>query len=324
LSRAHEIFLGDLARALRVLQPTDQATATRVARLLGLDVKPVLAQAMSTQPPSTRPASDHRLSLQEQPQSRPQESLLLERRPSRPATIPSSLSASPRTSHTEPTWLRTQQPLAVTEADDAPHSYEPLLKQSWSSGILVNAGMRLVRSHQVDVKAMVRTLGSGRTPDRIVFRQRWSRRQPVLLLLDVSPGMSLYHDDADWTRKRLTRLFGADQVIAARFSRTPLLGAGSGARLTWRPWVPPIGATVLLFSDLGQGKPPFGRMETGSLAEWLEFGELLNRRRVNPVCLTPYRPGRFPESIRRRFVIIQLGRRTTPKKVRELVGRRER
>jgi len=128
--------------------------------------------------------------------------------------------------------------------------------------------------------------------------------------------MSPYRADIDGLVEEVGDLMADDQFTQRYFTGCPTRGCvvpGEGELKPWAP--PPRGTPVLLFGDLGIGRPP-GLEERASVEEWLEFAERAATAGCRVVALVPYGPRRWPRALARAVHIVHWDRRTTAAIVR--------
>jgi hypothetical protein len=84
---------------------------------------------------------------------------------------------------------------------------------------------------------------------------------------------------------------------------------------------PSPGTPVVLVSDLGRTRPPFGGNAVADPAEWELFIRVVRHNGCPAVCLTPYAAGAYARRLRADVAFIPLDRRISLRHAREATRR---
>lgn len=312
---------GDLIRAFARLKPKDAHSKREIANLLGFD----FADRNSPPPPPIPPRPPIRDGSETEPASRSIESA-------------STTSSDPFGTDVQPSILRpigsaapppnwgTAPPLPPPPAKRiAQPPPEPLLKARWTRGILSAALSRRSAAGDIDIEAIVRTIGEAR-PFRSVPRQFVPRfGRGVQVLVDAAEAMMPFAADQKWLTDRIRVVAGRDrtEVLGVDGSDETIL-SGAGMRLTWTDYfidsVPPAGVVTILLTDLGIGRMPLARWT--SPERWLSFAIRLRKCGVPLLAVVPYARERWPDALKKAIPIVQWDSRTTARGARRALETR--
>lgn len=307
------IYLGDLARALGELDPSDDATRRSIAVLLGLswDVPEQPRPHAARSRPEPPPAPTHRV-----PRPRPRFERAEQRGESLPLRIEHTLDEA-----VEPSIDVAPMGASAPEEFAPPPPFEPLFFPRWTRAILSTALSTYGVDGQLDVERVAETLARGEHLDRWPTLSWPTLSRGIQLLVDRGRSMAPFIGDQISLQKELVQVVGRDRVQTLRFVGCPLRGAGAGPVTSWSEYrPPPSGTPVLLLSDLGIGRPLVGDDRAG-VAEWLGFARLVRKARCPLVAFVPYAAPRWPRSLAPLLTMIHWDRRTTASVVRNRVGR---
>jgi hypothetical protein len=317
LSRRADIWLGDLATAVRVLAPRDNRTRASVARVLGFDWSPERGLG--------RRSNDEARTMGAPAPA-------AERTPPPPASVPPPTPSTAKSDAIERILspVRTDhdvlnrpwtavEPLDVVTAEHlAPlGGHAPLLDPHAEREILFAATARSVPRGAVDATRIVSIVARGRPLTEVPRHLRLTIGAGVQVLLDAGPGMDPFQRDQAEFADLAKRIVGDDNVEVALFTGSPLRGVDSrDGPAEYR--YPPSGRPVLLASDLGIGGP---RVGAGSFAvkEWLRLLEELAVQGSRVVAFVPYPRSRWPRALAGRMVAIEWDRPTTVAAVRRAI-----
>lgn len=306
------IYLGDLARALGALDPSDDAARRAIAGLLGLswDAPAPRRRHGARQRPARPPAPTPRA-----PTPRPR----FERAEQRGASLPL------RMEHTREEEAESSINVAPMEAS-APEEFAPappfetLFFPRWTRAILSTALSTRGADGQLDVDRVAETLARGEHLGRWPTLSWPTLSRGIQLLVDRSRAMAPFVRDQMSLQRELVRVVGKDHVETLRFAGCPVRGAGAGPQVVWSKYKPPpAGTPVLLLSDLGIGRPLLDD-DRAAAADWLNFARLVRKALCPLVAFVPYAPARWPRALVPLVTMIQWDRRTTASAVRNSVG----
>jgi hypothetical protein len=108
----------------------------------------------------------------------------------------------------------------------------------------------------------------------------------------------------------------SDQLRLLYFTGCPSRDCAAPGDEDMHPWqAPPPGTPLLLFSDLGIGRPP-GTTDRASVEEWVDFADRARTAGCTLIALVPYGPRRWPRRLTRVMQIVHWDPRTTAAVVR--------
>ncbi|HYC88687.1 MAG TPA: hypothetical protein VEO54_05715 [Thermoanaerobaculia bacterium] len=318
---------GDLIRAFAVLRPRDEEARRELASLLGFDYarpRPEVAPApapLPLPPPPPPPETPNPQSSILHPQSAtppPQHN------PFNTDLRPSVLRPLAPKPEPVPEW-GTAAPLAPPPATRAePPATEPLLVPRWTRGILSAALSGRSAEGEIDIEAVVRTIGNAR-PFRSVPRRFVPRfGRGVQVLVDASESMAPFAGDQEWLTERIRVVAGRDRTRVLGIDGSETFIAGEGSRFEWTDYferfVPLPGVVAILLTDLGIGRMPLAPWTTPG--QWLSFAAALRKRGVPLVAVVPYGRERWPAALRRVIPIVQWDAGTTARSARRALETR--
>jgi hypothetical protein len=313
------IFLGDYARALKLLAPADDATRQAIAELLGLERVPVELEAA--------PPAPTRLPVQSEPAPEappivpePADQTPSPAAPQTPAWLASTLEPLPRTSGE---WVFPADPLPETAMPETivPPPLRPLFVPSWTRGILSASLATMSEDGPLDIQRLADTVARGAAIQKL-YRLPWpTLRRGAQLLIDRAEALEPFWRDQRWLQEVIVRTVGTARVEVLRFANCPTRGAGKGPKRSWAAYQAPApGTVVAILTDLGIGEPPFASEYT-DVAEWRAFARALWWHDCPIVAFVPYPPERYPRGLAKLITIVQWGRGTTAATIKRLVGR---
>jgi hypothetical protein len=307
-----QLGLGDFLRAMVSLQPRDQGASAAIARLVGFEIYPQVDVVPLPDSPQPSIAPDDRVI-------------------SRLVTAPRM--SIPRNQNVDSAPARRLQPvdhmpLEAAGSDDAlsgpsvatrpkdnnlGRPPEPLFNPDTVRSILFFALATVVHDGALDHEALTRYL---------TFQEEWRGHMPYLprptasfgvhIVFDRRPAMTPYYADQDTMLEIVRSVVGGSRTTFSYFRRAPdeIFAPGE---LFPKPGVP-----ILLLSDLGIGQSP-DRYRLPQYS-WNAFFLKLRKMACPTVAFVPHAPDRWPPDFRRRIVIVQWDRSTTPSAVRRRVG----
>jgi hypothetical protein len=314
---------GVLFRAFARLKPTDDVSRREIANLLGFDLRERVAPPPPPEPPPLPilpplpPAGDEAVPETRSPAAPQATTLDPFNTDLRPSVLrPIASTARP------PNW-GTAPPLPPPPAKIATRPPpEPLLKARWTRGILSAALSRRSAEGEIDIAAIVRTIGEA-CPFRSVPRQSVACfGRGVQLLVDAAEAMAPFAEDQEWLTERIRVVAGRDrtEVLGIDGSQEPFV-AGPGIRLDWADYfvdfVPPAGVVAILLTDLGIGRMPLAPSTSSS--RWLTFAEKLHKCGVPLIAIVPYARDRWPAALESAIPILQWDTRTTARAARRAI-----
>jgi hypothetical protein len=297
-----ELFLGDLARALRGLDVRDTATAMSVARLLGLRL---IDEVHEVRP---LPLSSPSISSAE-PKA---ETTFSPPTPTSPPSQPTQLPPIAELGTVRVTPLPPAQPkgwepveaVPVQTRASVPEPPDPLLPVRELRALLTTALSLGIPDGELDVDRAVAAFAQGRPLAHLPRRAVATLRRGVDVLVDRGSGMQPFSADVEALSGHLGQLLGTEAARAGRFDGTPdLVDHGHGAE----PWVPRfLGGAVLVVSDLGAPPDAASRGRWMSVdnscvwRDWVDWFSACKGRASRVVVLAPWpgRPAWLPPTVR--------------------------
>lgn len=315
------IFLGDAIKARSRLKIADPATMRDVLRMLSLDrleagtatslggawAPPAVEPPRAPAPPSTTTST-----LAGETTAPPVPAPL---GAGRHATVRQVRAAA--TKAEPPRWLVDVTPVA-RPAGPAPSgpAPRPLFPREQTRGLLTAALSTWNSDGPLDVARVVEMLSRLEPIRELPLETMASVRRGVQVLIDTGMTMSPYRADIDGMVAQIGDVMADDQFTQRYFSGCPTRGCVVPGERKMKPWAPPPrGTPVLVFGDLGIGRPP-GIEERATVEEWLEFAEQAATSGCRLVALVPYGPRRWPRRLTRFMHIVHWDRRTTAAFVR--------
>jgi hypothetical protein len=310
------IFLGDLARAVRALQVSDQATTEAIAELLGMQLGRSAAATM-TGTGLHRPGPDEVVpeGLEEAIPDETEDALPKDE--DERESIPIDVESTP---NVKEEWLPEVEPLPPPSTDvvPSPPPLEPLLVPHWSRGIISAALATDDEDGPLDVERVTEMLAKQECVRQLPTLPSRTLRRGLQLLVDKSQAMMPFARDQSWLLDEIRDIVGVDSVEVLRFIGCPLRGAGRGRR-PWLPYRPPLPSTpVVLLTDLGICQPILTD-DWAETLEWLNFANTIRRAGCPLLALVPYGPARWPPALVNLMTIIQWDRTTTVATVYKVV-----
>lgn len=315
------IGLGDLLRALGVLEVADDAIAGRVRRCLGF------AQRDPNPPERLRGAYDrtrsphHRrvaapapapplgaplFSGQAPPPDLPAAALQVELTPLDPATAPE-----------RPDWLDAA-PEPEQQSVAAPRR-APLFPQRTATAVLSAAVATRKAGGELDAARLIAGLVRGERFRELPRLPMARLDQGIQLLLDLSEAMTPFRDDLADLTQALERVIGRARCQVFEFTGDPATALRWDATGIERSWQSERGRPVVLATDFGIGAPPAGR-DRAPQSAWLAFAQQVRKAGCPLVAFVPLPPARWPIRLARQITLIHWDPRTTVGAVRRLVG----
>jgi hypothetical protein len=297
-----EISLGDLAYALKKLQPTNDDTRLAIAKTLGMTMEISQKVRSAVKRTSKKVADEKPVPSTSTPTFEP---LVWQDRP-----------LASRVEHTRsemplPSIYVPPLPRSAPESETQSPPLEPLFFARWTRGILSAALATNSEIGEVDVEQVVKTLATGRSVKKFPLLSSPTLNRGVQLLIDRSQAMEPFIKDQARLHQEIMNVVGSDRVTTLRFVGCPTRAAGSGPHETWSKYEPPLtGSPVLLLTDLGIGRPRLSDERSG-VSEWLNFAQLLKKFKCPLIAFVPYGESRWPPALRNHMSIIQWDRNTT-------------
>jgi len=296
-----EISLGDLARALKKLKPSNDDTRLAIARTMGMSVK-TTAKVKSVSKRQRKGSEDKKPAttrsnptFEQSPMNRP---------------LPSRLEHT-RSEQPGPSIYVPPLPRSAPESELQSPPLEPLFVPRWTRGIL---SVGLATNSQiglVDVERVVKILAAGKAVEKFPLLSMPTLNRGVQLLIDRSHAMEPFIKDQVRLHQEIVNVVGSDRVTTLRFVGCPTRAAGTGPQETWSSYQPPSNnAPVLLLTDLGIGRPKLSAERSG-VSEWVNFAHIVKKAKCPLIAFVPYVETRWPPALRNLIAIIQWDRNTT-------------
>jgi hypothetical protein len=309
-----DIWLADLATALRALGSVAPEDRAAVARMLGLG-DAVSAGSAAVDAADAGPEDDRLAGTPEKTPAGPRQAGVNPNLPLLPSLDRSAALGSYL-------WQGPILPTPDQGKRSARIPVQPLLAPSSVEVILRTAVARSVDGGPIDTDMLVRTIARQKVV-RIVPRLPVATlRFGAQVMVDLGRGMEPFAGDRRIVLRQLRRIISPDNLVVQYFSHAPLRGVSS--RLNGRPteYRPPDpGTRILLLSDLGLGGGPDDYRQ-GRREEWEEFADVAARNDCWVTALVPFPPGRWPAWLVRLFPLISWDRRTTAADAAHRVRRR--
>jgi hypothetical protein len=218
--------------------------------------------------------------------------------------------------------VRTEPPQAATASNATlstesgrspqPEPPAPLFEPRWVRDIIVSMLATAAPLGDYDIDALLALLADAKPIVDIPRQRVRTLSRGAHLLVDVGEPMEPFAADQERLVTEILRIVGEDLVDVLSFRRTPAIGCGSGPLWTWKPYQTP--RTILplvVISDLGAGGSAVSA-DRANEGEWKAFFDGLPAQ-LPVVVLNPYPPRRWPRALRRRAVILQWDRVTSPR-----------
>jgi len=316
VKRRSNVFLADALEGLATLEIRDPALAREVMRMLSLDrLEPGSAASLggAWAPHAAPPRAPEVVTP-------PPASVT-------PAPGPAPLGAArhavlraiERSGDTsqQPEWLvdvkSAERPSGIPVKGPAP---EPLFPRTQTRALLTAAISTWDTDGPLDVLRVVDMLARLEPIRELPHETAASVRRGAQVLVDTGMGMGPFRADVTQLLAHLEALVAPDQLKRLYFIGCPsreCAAPGDDEMRRWDP--PPRGTPLLIFSDLGIGRPP-GTEERASVDEWVDFADRARTAGCTPIALVPYGPRRWPRRLTRVMHIIHWDHRTTAAIVR--------
>ncbi|MGC0410261.1 hypothetical protein RKD32_003128 [Streptomyces sp. SAI-195] len=319
-----DIWIGDLVKALALLDPGDSEGRRRVLSLLGFEEAGAVARTpAATEPASplprrapqtsgvhlpTLPALGRRTAVPDDPAAGREEDGLA---PGLRQLTPVAYESLP-----EVEWPVDSLPSPSAGRHDEPLPYEPLFAPRSTSAILQIALSAQTLDGEPDIPETVRRLAMGFPLTQLLVQPLRTLRFGVQVLVDVGVGMEPFTRDQHELIRQIRDIVGQELTDVRYFEGSPLRGTGHGDGGDWTEYQPPArGTRVLVLSDLGLGGPALHVRRAGA-PEWREWIRVLESARCTAVAFVPYPPARWPAWARGLLHLVAWDRRTTAGGVR--------
>jgi len=319
-----EIWLGDLARSLRTLEPTAPDTYAAIARLLGLHLtwleRAMEESARGADPTdAVAPLSDGTVVAEERRQAAPS---MIDTSADIAVVLPPTQTQTPQP---RTDWRRVEPLESFSDRHVAPRlPFEPLFEDRTAPALVAGLAATPSAIGPFDVPTMVTETAQGRPLRDLPRLPRWSLSLGVQLLIDMSPYMEPFARDEVELTRTITDVVGAERVEQFGFYGCPTRGVLNGMDDTPRAYPAPMPhVPVIVLGDLGVGylAENAGR---GRPSEWLTFLTLLRTRHSHLIVVSPYSEARWPEALRAAAIFIAWDRSTTVSRVLNVIRTRAR
>jgi hypothetical protein len=313
---SNDIWLGDLARALRVLGPIAPEQRAAVAEMLGLaDAVPAERTGAADQ------AGSRNDQLADAPKP-PESALSAPRSPELNPNLPLLPSLDPSTASQSYLWRGSPLPAPESRPHSLASRLQPLLAPCSAEAILRTVVARTVPGGPVDTRAVVRTMARQKVVRSVPRMPVVTLRFGAQVMVDLGRGMEPFTGDRRAVIRQLRRIVGQDSLTIQYFSHAPLRGVSSRPSGRLGDYqLPAPGTRILLLSDLGLGGIP-GDYRRGRREEWEAFADLTARNYCWVTALVPFPPKRWPSWLGRLFPLISWDRSTTVAEAAHRVWRR--
>lgn len=298
------ISLGDLADAVRILQPEDQETYKAMLAVI---------DPMYVEVPEVRDRGRGPIRIPPPPgKTRPRGPIATQRN----AEAESEFYPSTIESHAEEgaAFFRIAAPsqplvLSASERDEPRPELQPLLRPQSKRAIL-SAALSTDIPAGIDIRRTIALLVRREPLDRLPMRTRRSARRGVQLLLDKGSGMTPFLADQAAMTGWIQAVAGAQRVQVESFIGSPRQGVLDGFNERRKHSFPSPGTPIVLLSDLGIGRPP-ALDDAAPVDEWLAFAQAARQAQCPVLAFVPYAPGRWPRRLRRVMTMLQWDRALT-------------
>jgi len=314
-----DIWIGDLVKALALVDPEDDMALNTVVRLLGFKPAGVLSQA----PGASDSVPSSRIEAAETSEACLATDSDLEVRTGAPDDRPAAVEEGGETSGlrqlrpigyepmSDTEWTVEPLPRPVPGRREEPLPYQPLFAPCSTSSILQIALSTHTSDGEPDIAETVRRLATCNPLTELFVRPARTLRFGVQVLVDLGVGMEPFARDQQELIRQIRDTVGQELTDIRYFDGSPLRGAGDGDRGEWSAYkVPARGTRVLLLSDLGLGGPS-QQLRRADAAEWREWVSRLATARCSAAAFVPYPPSRWPGWARDLLHLVAWDRRTT-------------
>jgi hypothetical protein len=303
-----DIWLGDMAQALRALGPLAPGRHRLVAELLGFGATAPSSDAPESEPgigPEAKGGQPSDITGTEESDPSAAPPVALDDR--LPLLVPLSTALAARSG------VRQSPALAkVTAGQLTPRiPLRPLLAPQSADAVLRAVVSRWVRAGPVDTNALVQALARRQSVRTLPLKPVATLRFGTQILVDLGRGMEPFVNDRQAILRQLQSILGRESLTIRYFRYAPLRGVSVAAHKPEAPYAsPPPGTRVLLLSDMGLGGLP-GDFRRSSRGEWESFKRLIERFDCQATALVPFPPHRWPAWLVRLFPLISWDRHTT-------------
>jgi hypothetical protein len=309
------VSLADLVRSHRWLELERDDDLAAVACVLGLApagaTRSTAAPGAAAGPAPTMPRPD--LATAPPPRASfvtgtaPDEAALGEEAPPGAAEI--------ETLPSEPGFRRSPREVPPLESLlDLPEPPEQVIDTSlfvsrWQRAIISGLAGTPRPAGAIDLTRVVEQIAAGRAVQTLPRLEVHTLRTGLQVLVDIGERMRPFADDVAATERALRNTAGRDSVTVLRFAGTLALGAGPGARRTWKPYRPPAAGTpVLVLSDFGLASAA----DAGSSRlAWQPLASATASAGCPLIAVTPFPAARWPPWLTEFFTVVQWERTTT-------------
>lgn len=315
----HQIFLGELVRALVTLQPTDSAEREAIAQLLGFQIG--RAATIETRASGVAGVPSPPRAEPERPSRRSPQTGFSQQISSEDEAAPDApdIRLKPRRgrrSRARHVRIADSDRALAPQIETDPLARlqvfpQPLFKPETERSILALSLATAEEWGEIDLDRLIDGLTFHRPmPRELPRRTVETLRRGVHTVVDRRSSMLPFYQDQDALIATLGRLVGIDRVNITYFDQaagllalTRLNGARNKVPLA-------SGIPVLLVSDLGVGRPPFA-LPPLAASVWLNFARLLEMAGCPLIIYFPYPLDRCPRPLARRLRIIHWDRRSS-------------
>lgn len=320
------IGLGDLIRAIRALNASDQEAAT-VAQMLGLRA-PRIAQRATLEQPSVKSAPIGSSiggveSATDGAVIEPAAPLTTPPVVPEPAIADGEIELTFVGTDTPParSWISNAAELADPAADAALQyeatvpPFEPLLAPVITRAVLTSAAATPAGDGPIDIDRLIHDVALRRPIRELPRLSTITLRRGAQILVDRSESMQPFQFDADDLAARLQRVASQGSTQLLYFDEDPTI-----VNETWPVGegrlhdLPPAGTPLILITDLGIRDLRSNRARTRPY--WWEFATKALRRRCPVIAFVPYPLSRWPVGLNGLITPLPWDRKTTVATIR--------
>lgn len=309
-----DLSIGDILLAMRRLRPKDVHTIREMAKMLGLQRLPPVAQT----------AGAWQSSLGAEASTTPATTTAP---PTPAAASHGSTIALPQLTGTRVIADRIGRvTFSVAEAAASDGQFQPadgrseseapppLFARRTARALLSTAIATQHEGTELDVERATVLLATKLRLDRIPYRQVATLRRGVQVLIDRTAAMNPFHHDVEYVVEDLARLFGRDQMEIGYFHDCPSRGLSFDHDPERDWWLPPARrAPVVILSDFGLTR--IARVDRSSVFEWLRFASDVRAAGCSLIGLVPLGPERWPPALAARVTFVHWSERTTARQI---------
>ncbi len=306
--------LGTVLRALKLLNPQNDATRLKIFQHLGYISKepepeeevPILQTDQVIEEEETEHFKKERNNIN-----------LASTSDNPPSIISSQLEPLDEEGADPPEWLTITPLIPVPDIASDPFSepLPPLFAPNWNRALISRATARLSPSEELDLDSVFNQIVCAEPITSVPHLSFLSHLQGVQLLVDTGEAMEPFRGDV---RKLIYDIYGTvgrDRIELLQFQGCPLWGVTTHPLSEYQTYYPPAaGKPVLILSDLGIGGHQVSTTRA-DIATWCEFASLLSRATTSATVILPHSEDRWPSEIPSNIQLVTWDRTTTVTKM---------